>query len=259
MGGLAVLRRRPEHGGPTVVLAHGAMDRGASFGRTMRRLGEVDVIAYDRRGYAGSIDAGVAETITEHARDLVRIAGWSGTNDIVLIGHSLGGLIAAKAAATLASLGSLRSVGAFEAPMYRPERDDGSAGSRALAAGQREGPGAAARSFMVSMLGEATWRRLRENDRVLRMTEGPALMAELTDLRRPGSALAVGDGKPPVHCAMGEMSPRRMRDSAELMAQITGGTLRELPGSGHGVHLSHPDEFAHWILTVVLNGADPAI
>jgi pimeloyl-ACP methyl ester carboxylesterase len=61
-------RRAPDApAGPAVVLVHGAMDRAASFGRVMRRLGDLDVVAYDRRGYAGSLGTGPATTLAEHA------------------------------------------------------------------------------------------------------------------------------------------------------------------------------------------------
>jgi pimeloyl-ACP methyl ester carboxylesterase len=58
-GGLARLERPPVSGGSAeqavVVLVHGSMDRATSFRRVMRHLPEVTVVAYDRRGYGGSI------------------------------------------------------------------------------------------------------------------------------------------------------------------------------------------------------------
>ena len=68
------------------------MDRAASFGRTMRRLGGVDVLAYDRRGYAGSLAAGVAPDLSTHAQDLAAVIRWAEPTRLVVVGHSLGGL-----------------------------------------------------------------------------------------------------------------------------------------------------------------------
>ncbi|MFN7150490.1 MAG: alpha/beta fold hydrolase, partial [Microthrixaceae bacterium] len=99
--GLSVTRRRPEDRRddlPPVVLVHGAMDRAASFGRTMRRLGDHDLVAYDRRGYGESM-TGTAGSIAEHAADLSAIVDWLDTSEVVVVGHSLGGTIAAQLSA----------------------------------------------------------------------------------------------------------------------------------------------------------------
>ena len=83
--GLAVTRRRPDGhrpGAPTVVLVHGAMDRAASFGRAMRRMGHLDVVAYDRRGYGASLDAGTSEHLTDHAHDLGSVIDWTASASV---------------------------------------------------------------------------------------------------------------------------------------------------------------------------------
>ena len=100
---------------PTVVFVHGAMDRAASFGRAARRLGGLDVVTYDRRGYAGSIDGGTAGGIAGHADDLDTVIDWSGATRVVIVGHSLGGTIALE----LAARGDDRvsALLAFESPM----------------------------------------------------------------------------------------------------------------------------------------------
>ena len=104
--GLAITRRSPatdtcsghHEETPAVVLVHGAMDRAASFGRVMRRLGDFDVCAYDRRGYAGSIDAAIAPTLDDQAEDLRRVCEWTGAARVVVIGHSFGGTVAMRLA-----------------------------------------------------------------------------------------------------------------------------------------------------------------
>ncbi|MCZ7629597.1 MAG: alpha/beta fold hydrolase [Microthrixaceae bacterium] len=122
--GLAVTRRRPETPAAGVVIVHGAMDRAATFSRVMRRLGEFDVVAYDRRGYAGSRTSGtvragpirsgrfgcnrcssdVHDPLCGHARDLLTVVEWVSEQDPdlprLVVGHSLGALIALVAAAT---------------------------------------------------------------------------------------------------------------------------------------------------------------
>ena len=43
-----------------IVFVHGAMDRSTSFAKVRNRLGDHETVAYDRRGYARSLEAGPA-------------------------------------------------------------------------------------------------------------------------------------------------------------------------------------------------------
>ncbi len=95
-----------------VVLVHGSMDRAASFIKTARRLPELEVVRYDRRGYGRSVTAGVAPTIEDHVDDLLAVAG---PGPVAVVGHSLGGVIAVAAAQHRPDV--VVSVGAFESPM----------------------------------------------------------------------------------------------------------------------------------------------
>lgn len=246
------------------MLVHGAMDRAASFGRVMRRLGHLDVIAYDRRGYAGSLHAAPdpfpEDVLAMHAADLARVAGWAaqaGGAPPVTIGHSLGGLLALLAAEP----GGIPTVGAFEAPLPWFESDGRTSGSATLEVGAQRGPGAAAEFFYRAMVGDRTWERLPERTREQRLAEGPTLLAELADARRPHG----GDGDAPVPVpagarvavACGETGPEHLRAAARRLAEAAGTTVRTLPGAGHGAHLSHPDLFADWVAEVALGTPAP--
>jgi pimeloyl-ACP methyl ester carboxylesterase len=231
---------------PTVVLVHGAMDRAASFGRVMRRLVDTDVIAYDRRGYAESLGAGVATTLAEHAADLARVADWSGAGSVVAVGHSLGGTIALLLAAS--DPPGLVGLGAFESPVpslpgYRSE-----GGDLALAAAAEGGPAAGADAFYRLLVGDRTWDRLRSGDRDTRRAEGAALVAELRDLRRPGGCPDLSAVRVPVVAGAGSASPAAWRLPAEeLVGHLAHAALVEVVGAGHGAHLSYPDEFARYV------------
>jgi len=241
--GLSVLRRRSDEPRATVVLVHGAMDRAASFGRAMRRLGGLDVIAYDRRGYAGSSGAGLAPTIVDHAHDLARVIDWAGATRPVVVGHSLGGTVAMVAVAEGAV--DAPALLAFESPV--PGLDDSfdGVGGGAVEIGAQHGPEAAAEHFYRLMVGDGTWERLRATDRAARRSEGPALLAELTDLRRRDHALVVREVRRPVIVGVGGRSGDRLRAAALLLQQrLPDGHLVELATAGHGAHLTHPDEFA---------------
>src|ERR1700688_2133430 len=75
-----------------IVLVHGSLDRGTSFARVVRRLPDLHVITYDRRGYNRSRPAlPPARSLEDHIADLVSIVDGRPS---VLIGHSYGGDVA---------------------------------------------------------------------------------------------------------------------------------------------------------------------
>ena len=251
--GLATVRRRRDDvdpSRPTVVLVHGAMDRAASFGRVMRRLPDLDVLALDRRGYAGSLDAGVAMTLEDHVDDLMRIIEHSGAAHVVVIGHSLGGTIALQLATR--SDARVVGIGAFECPMPSLDGSYASIGGGAVDVGDRDGPAAAAEFFYRLMVGEGTWDRLRPRDRDARRAEGPALLAELVDLRRPEASFALDRVRLPVVLGVGATSRRDLRNTTTgLGAVLPDAWMIEIAGAGHGAHLSHADDFARYVRACV--------
>jgi pimeloyl-ACP methyl ester carboxylesterase len=250
--GLAVVRRRYEHPaphGPAVVLVHGAMDRAASFGRVMRRLGDLDVTAYDRRGYAGSLGAGVAPTIAAHAADLAAVSRWTGAERVVVVGHSLGGTIALGAAALAPPGDEPAAVGLFESPVPSLPGYRSDAADLALAAAADRGAPAAAECFFRLLVGDRAWERLRAADRGTRLAEGEALVAELTDLRRTGAVVDPRTVDVAVAVGAGGTSAAPLRESAAALAAALPGSppVDTIAGAGHGAHLTHPDEFARWV------------
>lgn len=231
-----------------MVLVHGAMDRAASFGRTMRRLGDHDVVAYDRRGYDHSSDAGVAPTLSEHAADLAAVLAWAGAGGrgATVVGHSLGGTVALVLAAS--DPPAVVGLGLFECPVPgRPVyRADGA--DIALAAAAEGGPPAAAEAFYRLVVGAATWDRLRERDRERRRAEGEALVAELRDLARPGAVPEPDRVSLPAVVGTGDAGAGYWATAAaDLAAALPSGDLAVLAGAGHGAHLARPDEFARYV------------
>lgn len=251
--GLAVVRRRRDDldpARPTVVLVHGAMDRAASFGRVMRRLADLDVVAFDRRGYAGSLAAGVAAGLDTHVDDLARIVEWIGAAHVVVVGHSLGGTIALDHASRAPD--RLVGLGAFECPMPSLDDSHDTIGGGAVQIGETDGPEAAAEFFYRLMVGDDTWARLRERDREARRAEGPALLAELRDLRRTERSVDLDAVRVPVVMGDGELSRRHLRDvTARLRDVLADAWMIDIAGAGHGAHLTHADEFARYVRACV--------
>ncbi len=110
--GLHVVEHRGATTGatPTVVLVHGSLDRGSSFARTVRRLGDLHVVTYDRRGYHHSRAMPLAPSLDRHIADLVALVG---PGPAVVVGHSYGGDVALGAA--MAAPDAIGAVGVVRA------------------------------------------------------------------------------------------------------------------------------------------------
>lgn len=249
---LHVVEQGADNGEPLVVLVHGTMDRGTSFRLVVRRLRDLHVLTYDRRGYARSRGAAPPRPSLDHqADDLLEIIG---ERPAVVVGHSLGGDVAVLAALRRPDL--IGAVGAYEPPMpWLPWWPAGSAGGDARRRADEGDPEGAAEWFMRRMVGDATWEALPERTRGERRSEGAALMADLTavqneapfdpaDLRVP---LVVGRG--------GNSLPHHSQSAGGLAEAVAGAELIEIAGAGHGAHVSHPEEFAALVRRVVERAA----
>lgn len=256
--GLRLLcRTRPEVDPslPSLLFIHGAMDRGASFSRVMRRLPQFSSIAVDRRGYAGSLEAGsleggVSVSLGAHVDDLLSVIDFSGADSVVVIGHSLGGTLALG----LAHFQDPRVIGlgVFESPMPSLDNSYALVGGGAIECGEQKGPEAAAEFFYRLMVGDAVWDRLRERDRVARRAEGTALLAELRSLRTPGSTVDPRAVTLPTLMGLGTESRTSLLESAELLHRaLPCSQLKKIRGAGHGAHLSHADDFARYVQSCV--------
>lgn len=216
------------------MVVHGAMDRSSSFGRVAKRLGDLTVVRYDRRGY-GQSAPGSAVSIDQHVEDLIEVIG---DRPSLLLGHSIGGVIALMAAERHPGL--LTGVLAHEPPTpwvswwpTDPHADDG--GSAADHAER----------FMIAMVGERTWNRLPLRTREARRAEGPALRGDVASVAGPGSPFDPDAVRLPVLCTAGsEGTWWHRRGAEELASLIEGAEFTEIPGAGHGVHLTHPGALA---------------
>ena len=217
----------------TVVFVHGAMDRAASFQRVARRLPEVTVVTYDRRGYNESLHLPPTGDINRHAADLARVIG---TEPSVVIGHSFGALIALVAAqhhrGLVVALGCYEPPGPW-LPWWRAASEDG----------RPEDPGELAEWFMRRTIGDSAWERLDAAVRDRRRREGHALRGDLEAAAvRPYEAEEI---LVPTSFGYGQASPGHYRRSASEQAmEVPGAVVVEVPGAAHGAHLSRPDAFS---------------
>ena len=237
-GGLHIVRRAADGSGdpgaPPVVVVHGAMDRAASFGRLANRLRDLEVVSYDRRGYAGSFGLGPSTRFSDQVDDLVEVVAGRPS---VLVGHSFGGVVALAAAAAAPALA--RAVVVFEAPApwepwWPPSRSADPAGD----------PAEVAERFMRRMVGDRIWAALPPSTRAARRAEGATMVAETAALAagRPYDPAAV---RCPVVVGWGSESPEQFRLAGKALAgELAHVEAVEVAGSNHGVHLSHPTDLA---------------
>jgi pimeloyl-ACP methyl ester carboxylesterase len=236
-----------------VVLVHGSMDRAASFLKAVRRMPDLELVRYDRRGYGRSVGAGTAAGIDEQVDDLLAVMGG---RPAVVVGHSLGGVIALAAAERHPQL--VPSVGAFEAPMPWTDWWPGvSAGGAAVAAARTVGPEDAAEQFMRRMIGDERWERLPSRTRAERRSEGPALLAELGAIRGapPYDPRRV---TVPVVSGYGTESKPYHQQAAQALADLAPrGELVVIEGAGHAAQSSHPEAFAGFVRRVLARAERP--
>jgi pimeloyl-ACP methyl ester carboxylesterase len=245
LAGLSAQRWRPSSPtGASVLLLHGAMDRGDSFARTARRLGGCDVVALDRRGYGGSAGLGPVD-VAGHAVDVCAVLDQLGGGWLV-VGHSIGGTVALAAAAT--GHPGVLGVATFESPA--PWLEPGSSaqvGGGALEVAADEGPEAAAEHFFRLMVGDGAWDRLGEPFRSARRAEGPALVAELADLASGRELVDLAAVEVPVAVGLGAARGGLYRQGLLLAAALPSSSTVVLDGAPHGVHLTSPDAFAAFV------------
>jgi pimeloyl-ACP methyl ester carboxylesterase len=227
----------PNPAGRRLVLVHGSMDRATSFTRLMARLRDWSIVAYDRRGYAGSASIGPPATFDDQVDDLITVLDGEGA---VAFGHSFGGDVVLAAAADRPEL--IPAAVVWEPPQpWLPSWGESNAG-RGLVAELE--PDERAEWFMRRMVGDRVWERLPASTRAQRRSEGPTLHAEITSLTVASVFDAASVPIPVIVGRGGRSSARQRRAARELATTLPFGQLVEIAEAGHGAHLSHPAEVA---------------
>ena len=101
--GISLLVAGPARGRPLVLL-HGVGSNARSFSGVFAELaGQHRLVAWDCPGYGGSAPLGLEHpTATDYVHALERLLEWLGIDTFDLLGHSMGALIAGRAAQLLA-------------------------------------------------------------------------------------------------------------------------------------------------------------
>ncbi len=234
----------PEHvpGRGDVVLVHGSLDRSAGMLRLSRQLDSAwRVTRYDRRGYGRSGPHPGPFTLDAQIADLAELIERTAPAPVVVFGHSFGGNVALGVADRHPQL--VRAVAVYESPLSWIDwwPTDSAGGAAALVASD---PAAAAEAFMRRLIGDHRWQRLPESSRAARRSEGPAMLAELADLRRgaPWQPERIGV---PVLTLFGERGRPHHRRAMEWVADaVPDGRAHVVPGAHHFGPNSHAEVVA---------------
>lgn len=218
------------------------MDKGAGFLPVTRYFPDDHWISYDRRGYGKSrCTDESALSIDAHIDDLCLVMDDIAV-PIVLVGHSLGGVLALGAATRS---DAVASVVVFEPPLswlsWWPRTDP--TGVDVIAPTATE----TVDRFMERVIGVSDWQKMSPSLREQRYADGPALLAELSSLRKqaPFDPQKV---KQPVTISRGSTTVDiRLRAVEWLEEQLPVEQLVVIEGAGHLAHRSHPKEFAQMV------------
>jgi len=232
---LAIFESRVSNPVASLICVHGGLDRGGSFARVARRLHDVDVIAYDRRGYQGS-RALVPIDLAHHVADLdALVTTERERGPVVVFGHSYGGVVA-LAAATSGS--DVDKVIVFETPLPWVLRRQGS--HEPLG----DDPGVEAEVFFRRVVSDGAWARLPDAEKESRRADGPALLDDLQTLRGP-NPLHLELLRTPLSIGYGAGRPDYYADLVEVMTSFAPATTSfVVSGAPHGAHLASPDHLA---------------
>ncbi len=119
---------------PTLVLLHGITDSGLCWPRVVKALaGEYDLVLPDARGHGLSDKPKTGYAPDDHAADVAGLIEALGLDRPVVIGHSMGGLVASLVAAHYPGL--VRAA-VLEDPSWRSDERLGGATERAAAMDQ---------------------------------------------------------------------------------------------------------------------------
>ena len=207
----------------------------------MARLGEHHISVYDRRGYGRSGRADATCDFAKHVADLMAIVD---DEPAVLIGHSMGGLVALHAAAVYPK--RILAVGAFEPPApWKPWWPD------LWIPDSSDSDEEVVRSFHERVMGPNSWDRIASTLQAQYVSEGHALRNDLeVGLHNPlfDSVEIVA----PVVMGHGSGStPHHIRAVTEFVDELPDAELVVIEGSAHGAHRSHPDAFSQFVAQTI--------
>jgi pimeloyl-ACP methyl ester carboxylesterase len=261
---LRVLERSAEGAGRgTVMLLHGVALSAAIWRYQLHSLVDAGfrVVAIDQRGHGASTVGSDGLSIERLADDVVEVLKGLDLYDVVLVGHSLGGIVALELAARDPTADGRIGALALVATAANPVSGSGIPGARTLALSARpvlSGGAWVAARFPALALGardvtylgarlvfgdEPSPRHVAFTQTVSAATPAWVVAALLDDILRFDCSDALPGLALPVTVVAGDadrLTPARHAEA--VAAAIPGAELLVLPGCGHMVMLERHDE-----------------
>lgn len=236
--GLAVAERRVEDPVASLICVHGGLDRGGSFARLARRLGQFDVVTYDRRGYQGSRELAPLD-FDHHVSDLLALVEHEAARlPVILFGHSYGGTVAFAGA--VADPAAIHLAVAYESPFPQVLARPG------VPVPNLDDPQDEAERFFRRMVSSTTWERLSEPQRRSRRLDGPALVADLASLHDASATVDLARLQTPSLYLFGDGG--HLGFYRELASELARRNpvihTRMIQGANHDAHLAASDALA---------------
>jgi pimeloyl-ACP methyl ester carboxylesterase len=204
---------------PTIVLIHGITETHESWRPIINRLADRRVLAVDLRGHGASEVAGPFEPLT-YATDVIETMQSVGINATVVVGHSLGGVVASAVAA----LGGATRVVNTDQPLRLASFKDGLSQLEPLLRGDE-----ASFQQAIAMLFESMNGPLSDNER-----------ARIGSLRQARQAVVLG-----TWASVFDSTPE---DLDATVAQLAGAIWAPYL-SLHGIDPG--DEYGPWLTSLV--------
>ncbi len=269
---------------PKIVFIHGAMDRARSFSGVMRELHPKRTVAYDRRGYGRSrnLRPEISLSIESNVKDLKSVIE---DEDVILVGHSFGGVIALCAAQASSPQTSavkdsavnisssdpnstqvgptanitktnnkesnffhqIKGIAIYEMPQPWTEFWQSAGQTPGSLVRSSKTPAEAVDSFMSRMLGQKRWNDTSIRVKEDRRSEGKALIADLSKLYE-SKPFNEGLIEVPVLIGYGSRSSERHQLGANYLAsKLKHSKTREFKGGDHQAHRKLPKDFARFV------------
>lgn len=237
-------------GGRAVILLHGYSDSWYSFSPVLPLLpAELRVYALDQRGHGESDRPQAGYALTDLAGDVIALMDAEGISRAVIVGHSMGSLVAQQVARLApARVEGLVLVGSAPSIHSMP-------GAMDFAAAVHELTDPVSVEFIEEFQRSTIHRPLPDSFVARVVDESRRLPARvwhdiIDGMVATGPARELGTAGIPTLLLWGEKDavfPREAQDS--LLAMIPGAELEVYLETGHAVHWERPEEFVSDVMT----------